>query len=167
MRPTKSGNGLQRSPGTPEAPQKPKKQFLAVRKPSLGALRGPPWRSSGGAQIVLFDMNGLHWPPKWRIENQTIYRIFFMKICKKHCFYYAKQLSTRSPETPREGHKSTLRLPNAVIWYESSTFDTPKNKMKNRRQKEKNKNEKVKFARLSSDTRPKAGLLGKMVPETW
>ena len=64
MRPTKSRDGLQRSPGTPEAPQKPKKQFLAVRKPSLGALRGPPWRSTGGAQIVLFDMNGLHWPPK-------------------------------------------------------------------------------------------------------
>ena len=43
MRPTKSGDGLQRSPGTPEAPQKPKKQFLAVRKPPSGAPLGEAW----------------------------------------------------------------------------------------------------------------------------
>ena len=75
--------------------------------------------------------------------------------------------SRRAPRSPpREGHKFGLRLPNAVIWYESNTSDKAKNKMKKGGQNEKTKNEKVKFAHLCSDTRPEAGLLGKMVPET-
>ena len=75
--------------------------------------------------------------------------------------------SRRAPRRPpREGSKFGLRLPNAVIWYESSTSDKAKNKMKKRGQNEKTKNEKVKFAHLSSDTRPRAGLLEKSVPET-
>ena len=41
-----------------------------------------------------------------------------------------------------------------------------KTRCKKKDQKEKTKTEKVKFAHLSSDARPKAGLLRKMVPET-
>ena len=58
------------------------------------------------------------------------------------------------------------RVAISVICYELNTFDKPKNKMQKGSQNEKTKNEKVKFAHLSSDTRPEAGLLGKMVPET-
>ena len=92
-----------RGPEAPETPQRPHKQFLSVRKPSLGALWRPPWGSSGGAQIVLFDMNRLHWPPKWRTEKQKIFQTFLMKTCKNHCFFKAKPLSTPARRPPQEG----------------------------------------------------------------
>ena len=92
-----------RGPGSPKAPQRPNKQFLSVRKPSLGALWRPPWGSSGGAQIVLFDMNQLHWPPKWSTEKQKIFQTFLMKTCKNHCFFNAKPLSTPARRPPQEG----------------------------------------------------------------
>ena len=48
MRPTKSGDGLQRSPGTPEAPQKPKKAIFGCSKAFFGSPQGTPlakqWR---------------------------------------------------------------------------------------------------------------------------
>ena len=89
-------------PGTPKAPQRPNKQFLTLGKTSLGALWRPPWGSSGIAQIVLFDMNRLHWPPKSSIEKQKFFNRFLMKTCKNRCFFNAKPLSTPARRHPQE-----------------------------------------------------------------
>ena len=85
-----------RGPGTPEAPQRPKKQFLAVRKPPLGAPLGEAWGAN------------LHWKNNAFCifscsETHLISQPILMKICKKHCFFNANRLSTRSPETPQGG----------------------------------------------------------------
>ena len=55
------------------------------------------------AQIVLFDMNGLHWPPKSSIENQQLFNRILMKTCKNHDFFNAKPLSTPARRPPQEG----------------------------------------------------------------
>ena len=88
MQPEISRKGLQEGARDPRSAPEAQEAILAVREASLGALRRPPWGSSGGAQIVLFDRNRLHWPPKWRTENQKIFQRFLMKSCKKYCFFH-------------------------------------------------------------------------------
>ena len=112
-----------RGPGSPKAPQRPNKQFLSVRKPSLGALWRPPWGSSGGAQIVLFDMNRLHWPPKWSTEKQKFFLRILMKTCKNHCFFQCKTAFDARAEIPPArainapcGHQMLLFDMNQLHW---------------------------------------------------
>ena len=90
--------------GGPRSQRRPRGQRSNFGYPR-GFFGGPqetPWGSSGGAQIVLFDMHRQHWPPKWRTENQKFFQRFFMKSCKKHCFFNAKPLSTPA-RTPSQG----------------------------------------------------------------
>ena len=105
LRPEKSQEGLQEAARGPRGAPEAKEAILAIREASLGALRRPPWGSSGGAQILLFDMNRLHWPPKWRTENQKFFQRFLMKSCKKHCFFNAKPLSTPARRPSQGGLK--------------------------------------------------------------
>ena len=75
--------------------------------------------------------------------------------------------SRRAPRRPpREGSKFALRLPNAVICNESSTFAKQKNKMKKEAKNIKCVFEKVCLTPLSHFRLPQGGLLEKMVPET-
>ena len=120
LRPEKSQEGLQEAARGPRGAPEAKEAILAIREASLGALRRPPWRSSGDAQIVLFDMNRRHWAPKWRTENQKFFQGCLMKSCKKHCFFNAKPLSTPEREHPQGGLKIGLAAPKYcyLIWIE-------------------------------------------------
>ena len=71
-----------------------------------------------------------------------------------------------SRDPPREANKFGLRLPNAVICNESSTFAKQRNKMKKEAKNIKWVFEKVCLTPLSHFRPPQDGLLEKMVPET-
>ena len=71
-----------------------------------------------------------------------------------------------SRDPPREASNFALRLPNAVICNESSTFAKQKNKMKREAKNIKCVFEKVCLTPLSHFRPPQNGLLEKMVPET-
>ena len=69
-------------------------------------------------------------------------------------------------DPPRRSHKFALRLPNAVICNESSTFAKQKNKMIKEAKNIKWVFEKVCLTPLSHFRLPQGGLLEKMVPGT-
>ena len=71
-----------------------------------------------------------------------------------------------SRDPPREASNFALRLPNAVICNESSTFAKQKNKMKKEAKNRKRVFEKVCLTPLSHFGLPQGGLLEKMVPGT-
>ena len=103
MQPEISRKGLQEGARDPRSAPEAQEAILAVREASWGAFRMPPWGSSGGAQIVLFDMNQLHWPPKWRTENQKIFQLILMKKCKKHRIFNEQPLTTQAKRHQQEG----------------------------------------------------------------
>jgi len=78
------------------------------------------------------------------------------------------QNGSRHPpgDPPREASNFALRLPNAVICNESSTFAKQKNKMKKEAKNIKRVFEKVCLTPLSHFRPPQSGLLEKMVPGT-
>ena len=78
------------------------------------------------------------------------------------------QTGSRHPsrDPPGEAHNFAVRLPNAVICNESSTFAKQKKKMKKEAKNIKCVFEKVCLTPLSHFRLPQDGLLEKMVPET-
>ena len=85
---------------------------------------------------------------------------------QKALLFQCKTALDAPPETPpREANNFALRLPNAVIYNESSTFAKEKNKMKKEDTNIKLVFEKVCLTPLSHFRLPRGGLLEKMVPE--
>ena len=71
-----------------------------------------------------------------------------------------------SGDPPREANNFALRLPNAVICNESSTFAKQKNKMKKEAKNIKCVFEKVSLTPLSHFRPPQSDVLGKIMPQT-
>ena len=103
MQQEESRKGLQGAAWDPQGAPEAQQAFFDSSKAFFGSTLATLLGSTGGAQIVLFDMNRLHWPPKSSIENQKIFYQFSMTTCKNHCFFNAKPLSTPARRPPQEG----------------------------------------------------------------